>query len=82
MFLVIVDAHSKCIGVFSTIGSCLPSATMPKHRPLFVRLGLPEMIVSYNGTAFTSAEFNEFEEKYGMLHLTTAPYPAASDGLA
>ncbi len=42
----------------------------------------PEMIVSDNGPAFTSAEFKEFVEKNGMRHLTIAPYHAASNGLA
>ncbi len=57
--------------MFPTKGSCSQTATISKHRPLFARLGLPEMIVSENGTAFTCAEFKEFVEKGGMRHLTT-----------
>nr|VZI09508.1 unnamed protein product [Spirometra erinaceieuropaei] len=41
-----------------------------------------EMVVSDNGSAFTSAEFKDFMEKNGIRHLTTAPYHAASNGLA
>ncbi len=72
MFLVIVDAHSKCSS----------STTISKLRSVFATFGLPEMIVSDNGPAFTSAELKEFVEKNGMRHLTTAPYHAASNGLA
>ncbi len=40
------------------------------------------MMASDNGTAFTNAEFKEFVEKNGMRHITTAPYPAASNAPA
>ncbi|BHF58176.1 hypothetical protein SprV_0100112600 [Sparganum proliferum] len=43
--------------------------------------GIPEMVVSGNGPAFTSAEFEDFMEKNGIRHFTTAPYHAASNGL-
>ncbi len=82
MFLVTVDAHSKWIEVFPTKGSCSQTGTISKHHPLFARLGLPEMIVSENGTAFTNAEFRECIKKNGMRHLTSASYHAASKGLA
>ncbi len=82
MFLVIVDAHSKWIDEFPTHGSCSSSTTISKLRSRFATFGLPEMVASDNGPAFTSAEFKGFVEKNGMRHLTAAPYHAASNGLA
>uniref|UniRef100_A0A674MJN5 Integrase catalytic domain-containing protein n=1 Tax=Takifugu rubripes TaxID=31033 RepID=A0A674MJN5_TAKRU len=48
----------------------------------FSNHGLPELIVSDNGTCFTSIEFKEFLKKNGIRHVTSAPYHAASNGLA
>ena len=51
-------------------------------RKLFATHGIPEVIVSDNGTAFTSAEFSEFTAKNGVKHLKTAPYHPSTNGLA
>ena len=44
--------------------------------------GNPEMLVSYNGTPFTSAEFQEFVNRNAIHHVQTSPYHPASNGLA
>ena len=40
------------------------------------------LIVSDNGTAFTSSEFNDFVQKNGIRHIKSPPNHPASNGLA
>ena len=68
MFLVLVDAHSKWLGVVP-VSAATSIATIEKLRAIFATHGLPERIVTDNGTVFTSEEFENF-------------YHPASNGLA
>lgn len=81
MFLVTVDAHSKWLEV-DIMTSATAQATIERLRRLFTVHGLPDTIVSDNGSAFTSQEFKEFVSSNGIKHVTTAPYHPASNGLA
>ena len=56
--------------------------TIEKLRVAFAAHGLPEVIVSDNGSAFTSDEFGEFVKRNGITHITSAPYHPASNGPA
>jgi len=58
MFLVLIDAHSKWIEAYVT-SSATSSVVIEELRSTFVRMGLPELIVTDNGTRFKSEEFKE-----------------------
>lgn len=81
MFLIVVDAHSKWMEVFP-VHHATSHHTIEKLRQAFAAHGLPDKVVSDNGTPFTSAEFSEFMTKNGILHIRTAPYHPSSNGLA
>ena len=81
MFLLIIDAHSRWLEVHMT-SSSTSSATIELLRRSFATLGLPETVVSDNGTNFTSDEFARFLKKNGIRHIRTPPYHLASNGLA
>lgn len=49
---------------------------------LFAVLGLPEILVTNNGTAFTSTEFEQFHKHNGICHVTSSSYHPASNELA
>jgi transposase InsO family protein len=81
MFLVIVDAYSKWVEVIQTSG-CTSRVTVRKLVDLFTTHGLPDTIVSDNGTAFTSEEFQEFLRHNGIRHVKSAPFHPSTNGLA
>ena len=81
MVLIIVDAHSKWIEAL-VVNSATSQTTMAKLCSVFATLGLPETLVSDNGSVFTSSEFKSFVKGNGIQHLTSAPYHPASNGLA
>ena len=81
MFLILIDAHSKWIEVFHT-PNATSSAVIEELRTVSAKFGLPETIVTDNGSCFTSEEFEQFLKKNGITHLTSAPYHPSSNGLA
>ena len=81
LFLVLVDAHSKWMDV-QIVNSTSSDATISKLRSIFAVHGLPEQIVTDNGSGFTSAEFDSFCKQNGIKHILTSPYHPSSNGLA
>ena len=81
MLLVVVDAFSKWIEVFPVKFASL-ATTIGKLRALFTTRGIPESIVSDNGSPFTSSEMKEFFTANGVKQVTSSPYHPSSNGLA
>ena len=81
MFLVLVDAHSKWMDIFP-VHRATSTTTIEKLRETFAIHGLPEVIVTDNGTCFTSAEFQQFLAANSIRHVRTAPFHPSSNGLA
>ncbi|XP_055689215.1 uncharacterized protein K02A2.6-like [Lutzomyia longipalpis] len=78
-FFLVVDSYSKWPEIFKT-SSTTTSQTINKLTEVFARLGIPETLVSDNGTQFTNPEFKKFCDVNGIAHLTTNPYTPASNG--
>ena len=51
-------------------------------RRVFSTHGLPQILVSDNGAAFTSSEFQAFVTRNGFKHVRSVPYHPATNGLA
>lgn len=79
MFLILVDVYSKWIEAYP-LNSSTSTATIQCLRQSFSQRVLPEIVVSDNGSCFTSKEFQEFMYYNGIKHITTALYHEASDG--
>ncbi len=81
LFFVMIDAHSKWIEAVCT-SSTSSQIVIEELRIVFSKFGLPETIVTDNGSSFTSQEFRELLENNGIRHTTSAPYHPASNGMA
>ena len=62
--------------------NAISTAVIEELRTLFAQFGIPETVVTDNGTYFISAEIEAFYTSNGIKHLTSAPYHPASNGLA
>ena len=67
MFLVVVDARSKWLEVKVT-STATSATTIEMIRKMFATHGLPDTLVTDNGSVFTSAEFDEFTRRNGQTH--------------
>ena len=81
MFLIIVDAHSKWLDAH-IMSSITSTKTIQILRSVFATHGLPQKVVTDNGTSFTSQEFQEFMKANGIKHVTSSPYHPSTNGLA
>ena len=62
--------------------STTSQATVERLRQTFATHGLPEIIVTDNGSNFTSADFKDFLRLNGIKHVRSAPFHPSSNGLA
>lgn len=80
-YLIITDAYSKWPEIYE-MSKMDSSHTIDKLRDCFARYGLPNTIVSDNGTQFNAQEFKTFCKNNGISHVTTAPYHPSTNGAA
>ena len=81
MYLVMMDAYSKWIEVIVMCGTT-SKKIVEEMRKIFATHGMPEVIVSDNGTNFISQESKEFMDNNGIKQMFTSPYHPSSNGLA
>ena len=79
MYLIVVDAFSKCIKVAITHTASSESTIEGLHH-MFATHG--DTIVLDNSSCFTSAQFARFCTRNNINHVTSAPFHLASNGLA
>ena len=80
-FLILVHANIKWPEVIPmTTGTS--QTTIEALRSIFSRFGIPQQLVSDNGSHFTSSEFATFMSENGIRHIRTAHFHPSSNGLA
>ncbi|XP_020297565.1 uncharacterized protein K02A2.6-like [Pseudomyrmex gracilis] len=80
-FFVLVDAFSKWPEIIPT-QSISAQQTINILQSIFARFGIPETIVSDNGTQFISEKFQTFCLTNGIQHLRSLPFHPSSNGQA
>eukprot|EP00731_Ephydatia_muelleri_P035695 Em0149g1a len=81
MWLIVVDARTKWPEVFQ-LNEATSGTTITAFMTTFSRFGLPEIIVTDNGSQFTSDQFKTFCDENGIRHVRVAPYHLSSNGEA
>ena len=80
MFLLVVDSHSKWLGVKILPIKMSSERTIQCLRSLFARYGLPDQLVSDNGFQFVGHAFKQFTRNNGVRHIRTSSRHSASNG--
>ena len=80
-YLVVVDYFSKYIelGLLKSISS---EEVINHLKSIFARHGIPETVMSDNGTQYTSSKFASFASTYGFTLNTSSPLYPQSNGEA
>ena len=81
MFLIVVDAFSKWPEVIQ-MSSTTATGTIKQLTRIFAQQGFPKVLVSDNGTQFTSQEFQSYCQQHGIQHIRSPPYHPQSNGQA
>ncbi|XP_060092557.1 uncharacterized protein K02A2.6-like [Heteronotia binoei] len=75
IFFILVDAYTKWLEVIPVASTSTAAAVRALRRVLCTH-GIPDTLVTDNGTAFTSREFREFTERSAFLfHNRITPNP-------
>ncbi|XP_015122715.1 uncharacterized protein K02A2.6-like [Diachasma alloeum] len=80
-FLIVVDSTTKWLEV-KRVSSPNSLNVIKVLRALFATFGIPDTIVSDNGTAFTSEEIKAFYQRNGIKAMYIAPYNPQANGQA
>lgn len=80
-YLLVVDYHSRFIEV-ALLNNLRSSEVVMRMKSMFARHGVPEVLVSDNGTQYASEDFSSFAKTYGFTHITSSPKHPQGNGAA
>ncbi|UYV72447.1 hypothetical protein LAZ67_9003186, partial [Cordylochernes scorpioides] len=81
-YLVVIDYYSRFPEVVQ-LDRLTANVVVCSCKSIFARHGIPETVVSDNGTQFGAArEFANFARQYGFTHVTSSPRFPQSNGMA
>ncbi|UYV79257.1 K02A2.6-like, partial [Cordylochernes scorpioides] len=81
-YLVVIDYYSRFPEMIQ-LDRLTANVVVRSCKSIFARHGIPETVVSDNGTQFgTAREFANFARQYGFTHVTSSPRFPQSNGMA
>ena len=80
-YLLVVDYFSKFIEIARLI-NMQSITTIAALKNIYGRFGIPNKMVTDNGTQFASEQFQNFSKTWGFVHETSSPTYPRSNGLA
>ena len=81
-YLLVVDYFSRFIEVQNLPQLRTSSAVITALKAIFSHHGVPSVVVSDNGSQYTSEEMKNFATTYGFSQSTSSPHYPRSNGLA
>jgi hypothetical protein len=81
-YLLLVDYFSNYIEVMPLQQDTRSCAVIKQFKINIARYGLMETLLTDNGPQFSSKEFSDFVNLYGISHITSSPTHQQSNGLA
>ncbi|UYV77245.1 K02A2.6-like, partial [Cordylochernes scorpioides] len=79
-YLLIVDYFSKYPEIYQ-LQDMTTDTIIRRLKRTFSNFGIPETLVSDNGSPFFSKEFQNFTRTWNIVHVTSSPYHAQSNGM-
>ncbi|UYV81408.1 K02A2.6-like [Cordylochernes scorpioides] len=79
-YLLIVDYFSKYPEIYQ-LQDMTTDIIIRRLKRTFSNFGIPETLVSDNGPPFFSKEFQNFTRTWNIVHVTSSPYHAQSNGM-
>ena len=76
--MVVVDCYSRYLDI-AYLSKLTVKEVVEKMKACFTQHGVPETVVTDNGTLFSSGEFKQFAGNWNFCHVTSSPhYPQAN----
>ena len=80
-YLILVDYYSRFIEI-AKVDRTTAEAVIQRCKNIFLRDGIPEEVVTDNGSQFDSNTFCRFSKEYQFCDVTSSPYNPRSNGEA